>query len=127
MTSPAAKATSSNKTQGTKQAPTSTNFPAPPLPPMGDDIVDDMLRVCLALAPGFSAALADQAARQIRERWGGDRVYIARRPGAGTSERNAAIWRDHCRGERSELLQRRYGLSRSQIWEILRQMRPSKA
>ena len=60
-----------------------------------------------------------QAERQIRERWGGDRPYVAIRPGSGRSERNDRIRRDHGAGERIPLLERRYGLTRSQLHRIL--------
>lgn len=115
------------KRPATKPTPPAPQQPEPTWQPSSDDIVDDMLRVCLALAPSFSAALAEQAGREIRERWGGDRVYIARRQGGGTSERNAAILRDHKAGERPNLLARRYRLSRTQIWEILRNTEKTKA
>jgi Mor family transcriptional regulator len=85
----------------------------------GDDIVCDILRRVVALSPAFTAALAAQVDRQVREHWGGDRPYIARRAGEGTSSRNAAIRRDHRNGERIGLLCRRYGLSRQRIYQIL--------
>lgn len=104
------------------QAPT----PQPPQepPPMpwdgaSDDIVSDILRRVVQLSPGFSAALALQIDRDVREMWGRDRCYIARRAGEGTSSRNAAIRRDHRNGERIGLLCRRYGLSRQRIYQIL--------
>jgi Mor family transcriptional regulator len=84
-----------------------------------DDIVSDILRRVVQLSPGFSAALALQIDRDVREMWGRDRCYIARRAGEGTSSRNAAIRRDHRNGERIGLLCRRYGLSRQRIYQIL--------
>ncbi len=93
----------------------------PPMPWDGasDDIVADILRRVAALTPGFSAALALQIDRDVREIWGRDRCYIARRAGEGTSSRNASIRRDHRNGERIGLLCRRYGLSRPRIYQIL--------
>lgn len=101
-------------------APTHT---PPPMPWDGaaDDIVADILRRVAALTPGFSAALALQIDREVREMWGRDRCYIARRAGEGTSSRNAAIRRDHRNGERIGLLCRRYGLTRQRIHQILAQ------
>jgi Mor family transcriptional regulator len=86
-----------------------------------DDIVADILRRVLALAPQFNAELAQRIDREVRETWGGDRPYIARRAGEGTSARNDAIRRDHQAGERTGLLCRRYGLTPRQIQRILRQ------
>lgn len=95
----------------------------PPMPWDGasDDIVADILRRVAALTPGFTAALAAQIDREVREMWGRDRCYIARRAGEGTSSRNAAIRRDHRNGERIGLLCRRYGLTRQRIHQILAQ------
>lgn len=97
--------------------------PPPPMPWDGasDDIVADILRRVAALTPGFTAALASQVDREVREMWGRDRCYIARRAGEGTSARNDAIRRDFRNGERVELLCRRYGLTRQRIHQILAQ------
>lgn len=99
--------------------------PAPTLPwdtaGASDDIVEDILRRVMQLAPGFTAALAAQVDRQVREHWGRDRVYIARRAGEGSSTRNDQIRRDWRNGERIGLLCRRYQLSRQRIHQILAQ------
>ena len=87
--------------------------------PDENDIVADMLAVVLELWPELPADKLQQAERQIRERWGGDRPYVAIRPGGGRSERNDSIRRDHRAGERIPLLERRYGLTRSQLHRIL--------
>lgn len=87
--------------------------------PTSEDVVDYTLRCVLAMAPGLSEAIAKAADAQVRQVFGGDRVYIPTRAGEGTSQRNAAIRRDYARGERVELLVRRYGLSRQRIYAIL--------
>lgn len=85
-----------------------------------DDLITDALRVCMALAPAFGEAVARQADAILRERWGGDRVYIARREGDGRSSRNAAIIRDYLAGERLGLLERRYGLTQRRLLQIIK-------
>lgn len=87
--------------------------------PNENDIIDDILRRVIAMAPGFSAALAAQVDKEARQQWGGDRPYISLRRGAGTSSRNAAIKRDYLAGERIPLLERRYELSPRRIWQII--------
>lgn len=94
------------------------------------EVVDDFLCDVLAIAraemlaefPGqekkVDAAIA-RADPKGRERWGGDRPYIAKRHGEGRSDRNAAIRRDYQRGEAIPLLMRRYSLSRVTIWRVL--------
>lgn len=85
------------------------------------DIVADTLRIVMELAPAFSAAVAARADALVRERWGGDRVYIARRRGeVQRSDRNAAIVRDYLAGERLGLLERRYGLSQRRLLQIIK-------
>lgn len=100
------------------------NKPAPDLDaeftPCENDIIDDILRRVIALAPGFNAALAAQVDKAAREQWGGDRVYIGLRRGAGVSTRNAAIKRDYLAGEHIPLLERRYKLSRARIWQVIK-------
>lgn len=91
-----------------------------PFEPNENDIIDDILRRVIAMAPGFSAALAVQIDKEARAKWGGDRPYIGIRSGAGTSSRNAAIKRDYLAGEHIPLLERRYGLGKSRLWEIIK-------
>ena len=91
-----------------------------PYQPSENDIIDDLLCRVIALAPAFSAALAAQVDKDVRSKWGGDRVYIGSRSGRGASARNANIKRDYMNGEHFDLLERRYGLSRSRLCEIIK-------
>lgn len=84
-----------------------------------DDFVCDVLSLVLELAPGITGAQAAQVDAALRERWGGDRPYIAKRQGEGRSDRNAAIRRDYQRGESIALLCRRYQVSRVTVWRVL--------
>jgi Mor family transcriptional regulator len=88
--------------------------------PNENDIIDDILRRVIAMAPGFSEALAAQIDKEARAQWGGDRPYISLRRGDGRSTRNANIKRDYLAGERVPLLERRYGLSARQIWNVIK-------
>lgn len=101
--------------------PVKTPVPAPVYIPDESDIICDILGLVIAMAPGFSAALAAQVDREARARWGGDRPYISKRAGEGSSTRNAAIKRDYWeRGEHIPLLERRYGLGKTRLWEIIK-------
>lgn len=84
-----------------------------------DDFVDDLGAILADLAPGLGEEVIADLKAQVRDRWGGDRPFIARRQGEGRSERNAAIKADFQRGERVSLLSRRYGLTRMQIYRIV--------
>jgi Mor family transcriptional regulator len=85
-----------------------------------NDFVQNVLSVVAKLVPGLNAETISKADAAVRERWGGDRPYIARRVGAGYSQRDAAIRRDYLAGERFELLERRYGLTRRRLMQIVK-------
>ena len=85
-----------------------------------DDFVDDVLRVVGTLVPDMTPEQSKAAAAAVRDRWGGDRPYIARRAGEGYSSRNEQIRRDYLRGERFEFLERRYQLSKRQLIRIVK-------
>lgn len=88
-----------------------------------DDIVDDVLRRVLELAPGFTEALAKQVAKDVRHEWAGETsriCYIARREDELRSTRNDSIKRDYLAGEHFELLERRYRLTRRRLQQILK-------
>ena len=86
--------------------------------PIQDDFVADVVAVVRARVKmndeQAAAIMAD-----VRERWGGDSPYIARRLGEVRSARNEAIRRDFQRGESATFLARRYNLSRQTIYNVL--------
>jgi Mor family transcriptional regulator len=84
-----------------------------------DDFVCDVLALVADMVPGLDAESARQVDAALRERWGGDRPYIARRLGDGRSDRNISIRRDYQRGESIALLMRRYQVSRATLYRIL--------
>lgn len=83
---------------------------------MTDDVVDYTLRCVLAMAPAFSAHLA-KVETHVRQQFGGEAVWVAKR--RDVESRNHAIRQDFARGERPQLLARRYKLSPVQIWRIV--------
>ena len=93
--------------------------PAQPLPrTTATDLISDLLSHIIAMAPGFTAAMAAQVEHEAREKWGGDRVYVQRK-GNILRQRNAAIKRDYQAGERIAQLSIRYQLSVPRLWEII--------
>ena len=83
---------------------------------MTDDVVDYTLRCVLAMAPAFKAHLA-QVETHVRQQFGGEAVWVAKR--RDIEARNSSIRQDFERGERPQLLARRYKLSPVQIWRIV--------
>lgn len=85
-------------------------------------MVDDFVCDLIAMVQQLSSISANEAATleaAVRDRWGGDRPYIAKRDEKRRSERNAAIRSDHQRGDAVTLLVQRYGLSRHTVWRVL--------
>jgi len=90
-----------------------------------DDIIKDILSRVEAVIPKKDCrTFLDKIEAEIRRDWGGDRPYIAKAGESGVpemSKRNAAILRDHQRGERPTYLARKYGISRQRVHEIIRE------
>jgi Mor family transcriptional regulator len=84
-----------------------------------DDFVVQVLDIVRKVVPGMTEDHCRAADQAIRAFGGGDRPYIARRLGDGRSERNAAIRRDHQRGESIPFLMRRYQISRMTVYRAL--------
>lgn len=102
----------------TQSAPTAT--PATQPEACENDIIEDIFAAVIAMAPQFRAEL-EKIKHDKREQWAGDRPYIARRAGDSNSPRNEAIRRDYWQnGERIPLLERRYGLSKARLWQIIK-------
>ena len=90
--------------------------------PDENDLIDDVLRRVIEMAPNFSAALAHQISAQVRHDWAGDTIfYIRKNTNSMRNSRDQAIKRDWQRGEHFPLLERRYGLSERRVRQILLQ------
>lgn len=84
------------------------------------DIVDDIFRRVLELAPGFQLAVAQQIASDVRRDWGGGRAYVLGDGPAERQRRDASIIRAYTAGERVAYLSRIHNLSERQIKRILK-------
>lgn len=89
--------------------------------PSSEDFVDDVLALVASMVPNLTPACCAAVGQAVRERWGGDRPYIARRAGDGRSGRNEAIRRDYLKGERLALLERRYSLTQRRLLQIIKE------
>lgn len=95
-------------------------------------VADATARIILAaralgISDDIARMLASEWEQGITRDWRGERPYIGARAGLAQSARDAAIVRDWKNGERVPLLMRRYGISRSRVWAILKAAGVSRA
>ena len=88
--------------------------------PVTDDVVAYTLACVLALAPRTSATMVSTVERQVRDVFGGDEVWVASAAAQLRADRDHKIRRDYLNGERLELLQRRYSLSKRRLLQIVK-------
>lgn len=80
-----------------------------------------MLSCVLAMAPDLSQAVTENALRATIQHYGQQSHYLVGRYYKDIDDRNAGIRADYWqKGERIPLLERRYGLSKSRLWEIIK-------
>ncbi len=70
----------------------------------------------MCVMPGVADDLARMVEREIRNRCGGDKIYV---PAAGTADRDRSLMADRMMGFTIADLQARYNLSRSQVYAII--------
>ena len=89
------------------------------------DFIKDILQRLAQMLPAetLTESISRDFEQAIRNYYGGDRLYIAKNEG-DASERNEAICRDWLNGERIPLIARRYGISRSWVWKIVKNKKP---
>jgi Mor family transcriptional regulator len=92
--------------------------------PLADDVVDYMLACFQAVSARTSAAALQAVERQVREVFGNTEVWIAKGQNKLLAqlraERDEKIRRDYLSGERLELLERRYALSKRRLFQIVK-------
>lgn len=92
--------------------------------PVTEDVVAYMLGCWLAVAPRTSMAMVHAVEQQVRHTFGGDEVWIAKGQNKLLAqlraERDERIRRDYLAGERLELLERRYELTKRRLFQIVK-------
>lgn len=91
------------------------------------DIIVDALNIVKKIVDKNQGQFTDEHVKQadqiIRAKWNGDRPYIAKLAGEGSSERNNAIWREYQRGERVCYLAIKHKLSPRHVERIIQNMK----
>ena len=89
--------------------------------PVQGNPYDYLMSCVLALAPQLSQAITDSAMKQTIKNFGQQSHYLVGRYYKDIQARDASIKVDYWqKGERIPLLERRYGLSKSRLWEIIK-------
>jgi len=85
------------------------------------DIVADILQR-ITQHTKLPAKLAQAVEREVRDDWGGERIYIAKIGESGNAqrtERDQRIRAEYRQGEHVELLARRHGISVKRVQQIV--------
>lgn len=83
-----------------------------------EDFVPQLLAIFARCAGGFDEQLAQTIEEQIRDEFGGERVYVHRSGWANLEQRDSAIRAEREAGRSLAFLALKYGLSRSSIHKI---------
>lgn len=84
------------------------------------DIVTIMLRRVIAMAPGFSAALASQIEQQVRAEYGGKRLHINKRGKHLTPEQRQALFQDGLTGMSTAEITVKHKISRATLYRQMK-------
>jgi hypothetical protein len=94
--------------------------------PVTEDVVNYAIGCVLAISSTeieeeIRQRITQSASQQTRLVYGGERMYIPLKKGGSDEIRNAKIRNEHQAGESAAKLQKRYGLSKSRIWQIIKE------
>lgn len=85
------------------------------------DIVEIVLQKVMALAPGFSEALARQIEREVKAQHGGRRLYV-HKGGAKrlTPEQRQEIYQDGLTSLPDEVITEKHKISKTTLWRVMK-------
>ena len=96
--------------------------------PEPTDIITDMVQRIAPLVANAQALATVE--KDLRNTWGGDRVYIPHRRGGESgqilSERNSRIWREYQQGRHIAWLAKKENVSERWVHKIISAMRASR-
>lgn len=100
--------------------PNVVNFPQAIVEEPEPDIVTIMLQQVIALAPGFSAAIAKQIEERLRADYGGMRVRIPKRGKYLTEEQRAALFSDGLTTMSTEAITQKHKISKATLYRQMK-------
>lgn len=93
------------------------------MPPQQDqdpDVVAYTLQCVLAMAPGFSAALAKQIEDRVKSEFGGRRLFLPKGAKRLTSVQRQEVFKDGLTSMPDEEIIEKHQVSKTTLWRIMK-------
>lgn len=87
---------------------------------MEPDIVALVLQKVIEMAPGFSQALARQIELDIKERHGGQRMFVPKGAKRLTPEQRAAVFQDGLSNMDNDEISKKHNISKRTIYRVMK-------
>lgn len=84
------------------------------------DIVLLVLQKVIEMAPGFSAALAKQIEQEVKEKHGGQRVFVPKGARRMSDTERLAVYQDGLTNMETQEISSKHNVSRSTIYRIMK-------
>ena len=94
------------------------------MPPQQDqdpDVVAYTLQCVLAMAPGFSAALAKQIEERVKSEFGGRRLFLPKGAKRMTPEQRQAVFTDGLNGLPTDEITEKHQIGRATFYRLMKQ------
>ncbi len=85
------------------------------------DIVALVLQKVIEMSPGFSQALARQIEQEVKDKHGGQRVFIPKGAKRLTPEQREAVFKDGLSSMDNEEIIRKHNISRRTIYRVMKE------
>lgn len=84
------------------------------------DIVALVLQRVIAMSPGFSQALARQIEQEVKEQYGGQRLFLPKGAKRLTAEQRNQVYQDGLSSMSNEAISEKHKISRRTIYNIMK-------
>ena len=85
------------------------------------DVVAYTLRMVISMAPGFSAALAQQIEERVKGEFGGRRLFLPKGAKRLTAEQRQAVFKDGLTNMSTEEIVEKHNVSRRTVYRVMKE------
>jgi Mor family transcriptional regulator len=85
------------------------------------DIVALVLKMVIEMAPGFSEAIARQIEQEVKEKHGGQRLFIPKGTKRLTAEQREAVFKDGLSNMDNDEIIKKHNISRRTIYRVMKE------